>query len=116
MWKGFEMEQCRLLGMALVLCASAWTGFQAAAGVRRTYRRLYQLRLSLERMRCEIACRLTPLRKLTGLLADSCSGELSRFYRLLGERLHRGEDIPEAARAAANSGSRPWTPFRSALQ
>ena len=56
-----------------------------------------------QRMRCEIACRLTPLRKLTRQLADACSGELSRFYRLLGERLHRGEEIPEAARAAAKA-------------
>ena len=94
------METYKLLGMALVICASAWTGFRAAAEVRRTCRRLSLLRLSLERMRCEIACRLTPLRKLTELLAASGGDELSRFYRLLGERLQRGEEIPEAAKAA----------------
>lgn len=86
--------------MALVFCTATWTGFSAAAKVRQTLFQLRQLKLSLEVMRCEIAYRLTPIRKLSGLLAESCKGELSRFYTLLGEGLLHGDEVTKAAEAA----------------
>ena len=88
------------LGMALILCASSWTGFRAAAAVRRTDRELRQLRLDLERMRCEISCRLTPIGKLSAQLAQSNRGALGTFFSVLAKELHSGEAVEQAAETA----------------
>ena len=93
----------RILGAALVFGASTWTGFRAAASVRKTGKQLAQLRLSLELMRCEIACRLTPARKLAGILKGACQGEISRFYAHLEDGLLQGLSMPDAAQAAKKS-------------
>lgn len=94
------MIDWKIFGAALVCGASTWTGFQAAANVRKSYRQLGQLRLSLELMRCEISCRRTPARKLAGILADACKGEISRFYAGMENELLRGRSVSEAARQA----------------
>lgn len=90
----------RIVGAALVFGASTWTGFQAAASVRKMRRQLAQLRLSLELMRCEISCRLTPARKLAGILKGACQGEISHYYANLEDGLLRGLSMQEAAQAA----------------
>lgn len=94
------MMDWKLCGMALIFGASTWTGFQAAASVRKCCRQLQQLRLSLELMRCEISCRRTPIRQLTQLLASSCKGEVSGFYACLADGLADGKSVAEAAAQA----------------
>lgn len=94
------MSELKLCGMALILGTSVWTGFGAAARVRKTAAQLDQLRRSLEIMRCEIACRLTPIRKLCRMLSEACTGELSRFYARMGERLQQGDSVVNAAAEA----------------
>ena len=92
--------ELRLFGMALVLGASVFTGMQAAAAVKRCCSQLSQLRLALELMRCEIACRLTPMRQLSGMLKTACRGELARFFGRMEAELQKGSDVARAAESA----------------
>ena len=94
------MIDAKLCGLVLIVGASAWTGFGAAAGVRQSVRQLQELKRSLELMRCEISCHLTPICTLSGTLATSCRGELSRFYRTLQLQLEEGQNVSQAAQAA----------------
>lgn len=99
------MTELKLMGLTLIFGTSVWTGFGAAARVRRTVSQLDQLKLSLEVMRCEIACRLTPIRKLAGLLSNACKGEVSRYYARMAEHLLHGETVAEAAAQAGQSAA-----------
>lgn len=87
--------------MALIFGASVWTGFQAAASVRKAFRQLAQLRVALELMRCEISCRLTPARKLMRIVADSIRGELAGYFSRTEAALARGDSVEKAAQEAA---------------
>ncbi len=94
------MSGVRLWGMLLLFCGAAGTGLSAAAAVRRTVRQLEQVQYSLEMMRCEIGCGMTPAAKLFAILGEACTGGVGRFYTSLGQAVASGRTI--AAGAAEN--------------
>lgn len=111
------MSYYKLIGLTMVFGTSAWAGFGAAARVRSQLRQLEQLRFSLELMRTEIECRLTPLRKLSLALSEACTGEIARFFAALEQELRSGSSVAEAVSAAETACRRLLLPepVRSAL-
>ena len=102
------MAEHRLLGAALILAASGWTGFWAALLLKRTERQMDELICALEQMACEIGCRRTAFAELCQTLAQGGTGETAAFFRCAGSlcAAHEQPACGIAAEACRSAGLR----------
>ena len=77
----------KLLGAAIILAASVFTGIQFVFGRKRRIRALESVCTALELMQSELNARSTPLRELAILLSDESHGAAKDFFSLLAERM-----------------------------
>lgn len=77
----------RLIGAGILCLGSVYIGFSAADAIRKTLKDLQQLKLALEMMHCEVSFALTPLGTLCEILSNSCTGDVSRFFRRVQGKL-----------------------------
>lgn len=75
------------IGAALIIAGCGGCGLMMAKNYRKEERYLRQLQRILERMICELSCRMSPLPQLLRQGADAADGELSKLLLELAEEL-----------------------------
>ena len=101
------MNPYRLVGAALILGASAWTGFHGAWTLRRTERQLRELASALQTMECEIACANARFPALCRRLSEGRDDAVGVYFRTLAEKAPGEGASREAARRAGLSLPEP---------
>lgn len=81
----------KLIGAAIIILATTWTGFEASRHLSQRPRQLRQLKVALQSLEAEIMYGHTPLAEAAFKLSKQMSKPLSRFFESFANRLNAGE-------------------------
>ena len=87
----------KLLGGAMILGASVWTGMHGAWRLRQMDGQLRELAAALDRMECEVSYTSTRFHPLCKRISDGSRGETAAFFRELAQAPLTGPGMTKQA-------------------
>lgn len=81
----------KLLGAALIIITTTWTGFEAARKLNERPQQLRQLKVALKSLEAEIMYGQVPLQEAFLHLSTQMSKPLSWFFESVARRMEKGE-------------------------
>ena len=77
----------KLVGAAIIMIATTWTGFEAARKISARPRQLRQLKVALQSLEAEIMYAHTPLKEAAQKLQKQLPRPLNHLFAIFAEQL-----------------------------